>query len=220
MNQNLSASSWHDTMEKIRKCHLSLIQETTANVKEWKEAFDALISSIKEERINYPEFAQELSDLTDSTGSSYAFNDILEEYFDYLEENKAWEIIIESSDTLINLFKWEAKYPSEYMFRKGDSLLKLDKLQEAKTFGEIWLKEYPNDLYAVASNVFLLITMGESEKALELTDKHLTRELKCNKTSDTFLMAAYRLYEITSDINAKQRIEAKIAAYNEMSENQ
>lgn len=220
MNQNLSASSWHDTMEKIRKCHISLIQETTANVKEWKEAFDALISSIKEERINYPEFAQELSDLTDSTGSSYAFNDILEEYFDYLEENKAWEIIIESSDTLINLFKWEAKYPSEYMFRKGDSLLKLDKLQEAKTFGEIWLKEYPNDLYAVASNVFLLITMGESEKALELTDKHLTRELKCNKTSDTFLMAAYRLYEITSDINAKQRIEAKIAAYNEMSENQ
>lgn len=220
MNQNLSASSWHDTMEKIRKCHLSLIQETTANVKEWKEAFEALISSIKEERINYPEFAQELSDLTDSTGSSYAFNDILEEYFDYLEENKAWEIIIESSDTLINLFKWEAKYPSEYMFRKGDSLLKLDKLQEAKTFGEIWLKEYPNDLYAVASNVFLLITMGESEKALELTDKHLTRELKCNKTSDTFLMAAYRLYEITSDINAKQRIEAKIAAYNEMSENQ
>nr|MCR4789782.1 hypothetical protein [Treponemataceae bacterium] len=73
MNKDLTAKSWPETMEKIRLCHLSLIGETKADTKDWRAAFEALASSIKEERKAYPEFASEFTDLTETTGSSYDF---------------------------------------------------------------------------------------------------------------------------------------------------
>ena len=217
MNKDLTAKSWPQTMEKIRTCHLSLIG-TKVKVSEWKEAFDSLVASIKEERKSYPEFASEITDLTDATGSTYDFYDILEEYFDYLEENHSWQLVIDSCDEIMPLFKWDSKKPSEYMFRKGNALEKMGHIEEAEEFGQEWLKKYPDDLYAVASNVFLMIEMKRFDKAEELTKKYLKEDLICDKDSDTFFMAAYRLYEKTDDINAKKRVETKIAEYNKLME--
>ena len=216
MKTDLTAKSWASTMEQIRKCHLSLIGTTNATTEDWKVAFDSLVSSIKEEKISNVDFANEISDLTSATGSSYDFADILEEYFDHLEENCAWQVVIDSCDEIFSLFKWQTKMPSEYMFRKGNALEKLGKLEEAAKFGEEWLSKYPNDLYAVASNVFLMVEMKKFDRAEELTKKYLTDDLVCDKNTDTFFMAAERLYEITDNINAKQRIEKKIAEYNAM----
>jgi len=220
MYKDLSASSWKETMEKIRICHLSLIGTTKADIEDWRQAFEGLVKSVKEERVNYPEFAEELSQLTEATGSIYDFNDIFEEYFDHLEEKSAWQDVIASCDELVSLFKWNTKQPSEYMFRKGNALEKSGDLKGAKAFGQEWLSKYPTDLYAVASNVFILIELKEYEEADKLTKKYLTDDLICNKTNDTFFMAAYRLCEITKDINAKQRIETKIAEYEKMTSNQ
>ena len=216
MHKDLTATSWSKTIEQIRQCHLSLIGVTNASTENWKQAFDSLIKSIKEERVSYPEFATELKDLTEATGSTYDFSDILEEYFDHLEEKHAWQIIIDSCDELMPLFKWQSKAPSEYMFRKGNALEKMGHIDEAGEFGEEWLKKYPNDLYGVASNVFLMVEMKRFDQAEALIKKYLTDDLICDKTTDTFFMAAERLYEITDNINAKQRIEKKIAEYNMM----
>nr|MCR4790807.1 hypothetical protein [Treponemataceae bacterium] len=192
--------------------------ETKADTKDWRAAFEALASSIKEERKAYPEFASEFTDLTETTGSSYDFTDIIEEYFDHLEENKAWQDVIDSSEELVALFKWEKSMPSQFMFRKGNALEKLGRIDEALEFGEEWLKKYPEDLYAVASNVFINVEMKRFEKADALIEKHLREYMICDKKTDTFLMAAYRLYEVTNNINAKQRLEKKINEYKKMTE--
>ena len=39
MYKDLSASSWKETMEKIRICHLSLIGTTKADIEDWRQAF-------------------------------------------------------------------------------------------------------------------------------------------------------------------------------------
>lgn len=218
MHQGLSATTWKQTMDKIRICHISHLLQNSPGVADWKEAFDLLINSIKEERLNYPDFAKEISDLTNETGSSYSFNDILEEYFDFLENTFSWNEVIDSCDKIIPLFKWEAKSSSEYKYRKGNALLKLKRTEEAKKFNEEWLKDFPDDLYAVTSNILLLISLGELAKALTLTELHLSNDLKCNRITDTFMTAANKLCELTEDENASQQLKEKITEYNKLSE--
>lgn len=216
MLDDLKCTLWPDVNEAMRKCHLSRVNPASVKEDDWKVAFDLLILAIKEERKLNPSFAAEISELSDATGNEYGFEAILEEYFDHLEEHEEWEEVIASADKIISLFKWEKKLPSEYMFRKGNALEKSKRFDEAEKFGEKWLSEYPYDLYAAASNVFLKIELGKIKEADELTKKYLRDDLQCDNTNDTFFMAAYRLYEITDDINAKQRVEKKMAEYNAM----
>jgi len=216
MNKELKSSSWEATMEAIRKCHLSELNPDSINAGDWKVAFDMLVASIKDERKLNPAFAKELKMLTEDSGSSYEFGDILEEYFDMLEEEKDWDDVVASCDALVSLFAWEDVMPSEYMFRKGNALEKAGKLAEAEAFGKEWIEKYPTDLYAAASNVFLMIEMKKLDEAEALTAKYLRDDLVCNNDTDTFFMAAYRLYEKTENINAKQRVEKKMAEYQEM----
>ena len=55
-----------------------------------------------------------------------------------------------------------------------------------------------------------------ARKAEEITKKYLRDDLICDNTTDTFFMAAYRLFEITENINAKQRVEKKMQEYQAM----
>ncbi len=216
MDKELKSKKWDDAVKKMQACHLSLLNPEDAKSADWKEAFNALVKAIKEERSYNPAFAPELSDLDEATKNTYGFYDILEEYFDFLEEKEDWDDVIESAEEMISLFKWEKKLPSEYMFRKGNALEKARRLNEAEDFGEYWLSHSPQDLYAAASNVFLKAEIGKYDEARAITEKYLRDDLMCDKDSDCFFMAAYRLYELTDDINAKQRIEKKIAEYQEI----
>ena len=219
MNTNLQSSKWTDAVTKMKDAHLSLLNPDDAKVSSWVDAFNTLVKAIKEERSYDPAFSPELTDLDDATGNVYGFADILEEYFDFLEEHEAWDDVIESCEEMISLFKWENKMPSEYMFRKGNALEKSKKLDEAESFGAFWLEKYPTDLYAAASNVFIKAELGKTDDARAIAEKYLKDDLVCDEDSDTFFMAAYRLYELTDDINAKQRIEKKITEYREKIEN-
>ena len=216
MQNELKSGSWGATAEKIRKCHLSLLSSETVKVEDWRDAFFSLIQSINDERKSDPAFACELAQLTEATGITYDFADILEEYFNFLEESKEWDLVIASADELMELFKWENVMPSEYMFRKGNALEQSKRFDEAEAFGQEWLRLYPTDLYAAASNVFLMLELGKMKEAEELTEKYLRDELVCTDDTDTFFMAAYRLYELTDNINAKQRVEKKMAEYQNL----
>jgi hypothetical protein len=125
MDKELKSKKWDDAVKKMQACHLSLLNPEVAKSADWKEAFNALVKAIKEERSYNPAFAPELSDLDEATENTYGFYDILEEYFDFLEEKEDWDDVIESAEEMISLFKWEKKLPSEYMFRKGNALEKL-----------------------------------------------------------------------------------------------
>ena len=216
MNKELNSKKWEDAAAKMRACHLSLLNPNDAKVADWKEAFNTLVRAIKEERSFDPAFAPEFNELDQATGNTYGFYDIIEEYFDFLEEKGAWSDVITSCEEMISLFKWEHKLPSQYMFRKGNALEKSHQLKEAEEFGEYWLAHYPQDLYAAASNVFLKAAIGKVDEAKAITEKYLRDDLVCNEESDSFFMAAYRLFELTDDINAKQRIEKKITEYQEL----
>lgn len=218
MTENLNSTLWVDAKEKIRKCHLSALQPQSADVAQWKDAFDALMDAVADERKSVADFAPELYELTAATGFDYDFADIFEEYFDHLEDNEAWQEVIVSCDRILDMFDWRLRAASQYKFRKGNALEHMGKLTEAEEFGKKWLDEDPEDYYAAASNVFLLITMGKIDEAKEITERYLRQDLLCDNTTDTFFMAAYRLYELTDDINAKQRVEKKIAEYNAISE--
>lgn len=210
---NLHSENWIKTRDAIRKCHLSTLQEELVDVFEWKQAFDLLMGVIKEERRYSSNFALELSDLTKDSGFEYDMKDILEEYFDELEKKDSWELVVESCDQMLEEFEWLKDTPSQYFFRKGNALQHTGKLKEAEEFGAQWLEQYPNDYYAAASNVFLLLSLGKKEKALEITEHCLKQELICDKATDTFFMAATRLYELTEDGDAKERVAKKIAEY-------
>lgn len=212
--KNLTSNTWKKAVESMRKCHVSLVGAQKASIEDWSKAFQLLAIAIQEEKTISPYFAPELSQLTEDTGCDYDFSDILEEYFDYMEEMEQWDEVIASCDAILEMFDWEKEMPSEYMFRKGNALMKDGRLQEAEAFGKDWLAEYPKDCYAAASNVFLLITMGELEEAEKLTEEYLGEDLVCDNTNDTLFMAAYRLYEMTDNIYAKQRVEKKMAEYN------
>ena len=219
MDKNLQSAKWQDAVTKMKDAHLSLLNPDDAKVSDWVDAFNTLVKAIKEERSFDPAFAPELVDLDEATGNVYGFKDILEEYFDFIEEHEAWDDVINSSEEMISLFKWDKKIPSEYMFRKGNALEKSKRLDEAEAFGSFWLEKYPTDLYAAASNVFIKAELGKMDEARAIADKYLKDDLICDDDSDTFFMAAYRLYELTDDINAKQRIEKKITEYREKVEN-
>lgn len=219
MDKNLQSKKWGEAVDKMQKAHLSLLNPDSANPADWKDAFDALVKAIKEERSYDPAFSPELKNLDEATGNQYGFKDILEEYFDFLEEKGDWDNVITSSEEIISLFKWEESLPSEYMFRKGNALEKSGRVDEAEAFGDYWLKNYPQDLYAAASNVFIKTEVDKIDEAKRIIDTYLRDDLKCDKDTDSFFMAAYRLFELTDDINAKQRIEKKMTEYREMIEN-
>lgn len=213
MRDDLASKIWENAKEEIRKCHLSLLQEVADDVSTWKDAFDTLVNALIDERNTTPSFARELSLLTEETGFTYDFKDILEEYFDFLEEREQWLILIESCDKIIEIFEWKESIPSQYLFRKGNALQKLGRMKEAEAFGKEWLEKYPDDLYAGASNAFLLVELGRKEEALELTKKYMSEELVCENAEDTVFMAAVRLFEMTDDSFAKERVAKKIAEY-------
>jgi len=217
MTSDLKSSLWPDVNEAMRKCHLSTVMPEKASEADWKSAFDLLVLAITDERKLNPAFAEELSSLSAETGNTYGFEDILEEYFDHLEEHEEWDEVIVSSEKMISLFKWNSKLPSEYMFRKGNALEKSKRFDEAEKFGDEWLAKYPYDLYAAASVVFLKIELKKWDEAEKITEKYLRDELVCDDTNDTFFMAAYRLFEITDNINAKNRVMQKIAEYQQLS---
>lgn len=210
---NLHSKQWPETIEEVRKMHLGALNGNVSTT-EWRHAFDMLISAVKDERLENTFFAPEIINLTEETGISYDFEDILEEYFDHLEDVKEWDTIISSCDSLLDLFSWHEVKPSEYMYRKGNALLKSGQLDEAESFGAKWLSDYPDDLYGAASNAFLKITMGKLDEAEALTEKYMSPDLVCNDKTETLFMAAYRLYEMTDNINAKKRVEQKMAEYN------
>jgi len=214
--KKLCSNTWQDTAEAMRKCHLSALSQQEVTLADWKKAFDMLIISIEEERTENKFFSPELANLTEETGCDYDFADILEDYFDYLEDADAWADVIASSEKMLKLFAWESKKPSEYMYRKGNALQKLERYEEAEAFGNEWMEKYPDDLYASASNAFLYLSQGKLDEAKAITEKCLSDELICDNTNDTLFMAAYRLYEMTDNINAKQRVEKKMAEYNAM----
>ena len=216
MNKELKSKKWAEAVKKMQASHLSLLNPATAEIDDWKDAFETLVKAIKEERSFDPAFAPEFEDLDAQTGNTYGFYDIMEEYFDFLEHKADWDAVISSSEEMISLFKWEHKMPSQYMFRKGNALEKSGRLEEAEEFGSYWLNHYPQDLYAAASNVFLKVELKKYDEAKEITEKYLRDDLICNEESDSFFMAAYRLFELTDDINAKQRIERKIAEYQQL----
>lgn len=216
MLSDLKSKLWPDVNEKMRKCHLSTVMPDSASESDWGSAFDLLVLAINDERKLNPAFAEELSELSGETGNVYGFDDILEEYFDHLESREEWDEVISSCDKMISLFKWESKLPSEYMFRKGNALEKSKRFDEAEKFGEEWLAKYPYDLYAAASNVFLKIELKKFAEAEAITQKYLRDELVCDNSSDTFFMAAYRLYEITENINAKTRVIQKMTEYQQL----
>ena len=97
MDKELKSKKWDDAVKKMQACHLSLLNPEAAKSADWKEAFNALVKAIKEERSYNPAFAPELSDLDEATENTYGFYDILEEYFDFLEEKEDWDDVIESA---------------------------------------------------------------------------------------------------------------------------
>lgn len=171
---------------------------------------------IADERVYNASFAKEYSHLSEEAGIEYDFEDIFEEYFDFLEEAKEWELVVESCDKMLEVFAWEELLPSQFMFRKGNALEQLGRLEDALAFGKEWLALYPKDYYGAASNVFLMIAMGKMEEAKELTEQYLGKDLVCDKATDTFFMAATRLYEITEDSHAKERVAKKLAEYESL----
>ena len=59
-----------------------------------------------------------------------------------------------------------------------------------------------------------LESLKRYDEAEAITAKYLGPDLICDKETDTFFMAAYRLFEMTDNKDAKRRVEKKMADYN------
>lgn len=214
--KELKSKLWPTVIENIRKCHLSTISGEGVEQDKWITAFDDIFVALYEERKLHSAFAPELGFLTEDIGISYDIQEVLEEYFDMLEDNNRWDDVVASCEKLLTSFVWRKTKPSQYYFRKGNALLKSGKIEEAKVFGEKWLKDFPNDLFAAASNSFLLLELGKEEEAGELARKYLGDEYKDKSAKDSVYMAAVRLLELTNGPWAKDRVAKKIAEYEDI----
>lgn len=212
----LHSEKWEQAGEMLRKSRLSTLVEGNKDEACWQEAFDLTTEAILEERTFDEEFAPEVSTLDAYTGGKYLLRESLEAYFNHLEKEEKWEEVIASCEKVMGLFRWEKQKPSEFMFRKGNALESLKRYEEAEQFGKEWLETYPDDLYAAASNVYLLVSMEKYDEAEAITERYLGENLICDESTDTFFLAAYRLFELTDNINAKQRVEKKMADYSKM----
>ncbi|MCF0130892.1 MAG: hypothetical protein HUJ71_04150 [Pseudobutyrivibrio sp.] len=215
----MNSKTWEKAGELLRKSRLSTLTAIARDEACWNEAFELTMLAITEERESNPDFAAEYVDLDEATDYQYNLTECLEAYLNHMEAVEKWEVVISSCNRVIELFSWNRSKPSQFMYRKGNALMALGRFDEAKRFGKQWLEKYPNDLYAAASNAYLLVAMGCFEEAKTLTEQYIRDEYCCQDGADTIFMAAYRLYEMTDDINAKQRIEHKIAEYNRMMAN-
>lgn len=212
----LNSATWKKAGELLKRSKLSTLNSESKDEACWDEAFDLTILSITEEREENPTFAREVYNLDKETDGEYNLLEALEWYFNHLEDNGKWEEVIYSCNRILELFDFIEFLPSEYLFRKGNALEKLGRNEAALKFGKKWLEDYPEDPYAGASNAFLLCSLGRFEEAKAVTEKFLGQELVCDDDKDTIFMAAYRLVEMTDNINAKQRVERKMAEYNQM----
>ncbi len=210
----LHSKTWEKAGELLRKSRLSTLMPAAKDEACWDEAYDLTILSITEEREYNPDFAKEINQLDEQTDYKYNLLECLEAYFDHLEAMEKWEEVIYSCNRIIDLFAWKEVKPSEFLFRKGNAYEALKRFDAAEAFGKKWLESDPTDLFAAASNVYLKATLGKYDEADEIVEKYLGEELQCEDSTDTFFMAAYRLYEMTDNMNAKRRVEKKMADYN------
>lgn len=185
----------------------------------WQKAFQTLCEIVKDERCNNPDFPEKLYELDDSTDFAYDIQGWLEDYLDEMDMAEQFNILLDSINTLLELFQWDEGDLADLYFRKASVLGSLNRADEASDFCQNWLKTFPDSIPAITANVYAQLGIKNIDHAKQLVENNINSDTECTEDNDILFTAASFLYQISGDKTKKAAIDKKLQAYEDFLSN-
>lgn len=185
----------------------------------WQEAFLILKDIVKEGRKKNPDFPKKTSELDEITDFEHDVQGFLDDYFDMMKIYEKYEVIVRSADEMLTLFAWDESDIADIYAPKSSALSFLNRKKEAVEFCQAWLKEYPDNIFAVTSLIHAMVNRykyGDGaplDSAKELIEKYIQPDTECTDDNDILFIAASILYEALDDTEMKKTIDDRFHAY-------
>ena len=196
-------------MEKLwKRLETQMVQSYEGMVKEdsdmtvWNRAFETLAEIIEYGRKNDAGFAPELFILDGSTDFMFDLKVWLDDYLDFLEQEKEQEQVEKVCRKLLKLFTWQQASPSEIRFRLASAMLSLNKKKEAGDFCERWYDEDENDPAAATALIYAWIADRRYKDAQKVVDFWMDKEGGYTEENAEVFGAAAVLQNVSGNLNA------------------
>ena len=210
----MKSKKWNEFQKLTEKCYACL-----AGIEKdhgcWQKAFEVLKEIIADVRSSQPEHFAELYQLDEDTDFRYDIEGWLEDYLDEIDMREEHEKTLEVCDDLLGMFQWEVEKPSNINFLKASALEKLGRNEEALQFCRQWMVREPDNVMAVAANIYADIKSHDFEDAENLIKKHIHEETCCTEENDILFTAASAFYKASGNKKEQKRMERALEEYEE-----
>ena len=210
----MKSKKWDEFQKLTEKCYACL-----AGIEQdrgcWQEAFAVLKEIITEVRSRRPEYFAELYQLDEETDYRYDVEGWLEGYLDEVDMQEEHEKTLEVCDELLGMFRWEEEKPSNIKFLKALALGNLGRNEGALQFCRQWMAEEPDNIMAVAANIYIDIKSHAYEDAEKLIKQHIQEETRCTEENDILFTAASAFYKASGNKEEQKRMERALQEYED-----
>lgn len=210
----MKSKKWNEFYKLTGKCYACL-----AGIEQdrgcWQEAFAVLKEIVTEARNSRPEYFAELYQLDEETDYQYDVEGWLEDYLDEVDMREEHEKALEVCDELLGMFRWEEEKPSDIKFLKASALGNLGRNEDALQFCRQWMAEEPDNIMAVAANIYTDIRSHDHEDAEKLIKQHIHEETRCTEENDILFTAASAFYKASGNKKEQKRMERALQEYED-----
>lgn len=204
--KQMKNKKWKEFEKLTGTCYVDLGMGTV-NHEIWDRAFEILKEIVADEKIKQPESVAELYLLDETTDDQYDVQGWLEDYLDDLDMRENKDELLKVCDELLSMFCWEEDVPSDIKFLKSSALRSLGRKDEAAKFCEEWLEEEPDNLVAVAANVYAFLETRDMEKAEKLIKQHIHEDTECGEENDILFEVAVAYYKVAGNKKEMKRLD-------------
>lgn len=206
---------WKKFNKLSEKCYIAMSKGEEGH-ESWDQAYENLKEIVADERSRQPEYAAELYLLDDLTDYEYAIQEWVEDYLDELDMGEDEEKLLKVCNELLGMFCWEEDSPSYIKFLKSSALNALGRTDEAAEFCKEWLEEEPDNLEAVAANVYALLGIQDMETAESLIKQHIHEDMECTDENDILFEAAVAYYKKSGNKEEMKRLDKAREEFNKL----
>lgn len=208
---------WNKFDQLTEKCYMNMIGAEEDN-NCWIQAYEVLREIITEERKKQPDFALELYQLDEDTDYQYDVQGWLQDCIDELDMREERDSLLSVINELLELFQWKESSASEFKAVKSSVLSRLGRADEAADFCKEWIREEPDNIFAIAATIYASIAIRDMEKAEALIKQHIKEDTECTEDNDILFTAASTYYQVTGNKKEQKRIDKEIKKYEKFLE--
>lgn len=205
--------NWEEFETLVGHCYENIIGAYEDNSC-WQQAFEMLISIVKNARQEHADFARELYQLEELEENHSDVQGWLDDCMDDLEMHGRWEQVLANCEELLTVFDWKEESPSDWYAVKVSALDELNRSAEAEAFCRGWISQEPENMQAASSMVYTLLRQKKLKEAEEIVDRYLTADTECTDDNDILFIAAERLYEANGNKKRQKQIGRALEEYD------